>query len=148
MMLIHKITTVASLILIGLAAESIQAQGVSSAASSMHAWRSTSRGMSTNAALAFYRVQNVGHPRQGNLGSLPAVRAPGTTIYSAPYYAITTHRRVTTPTTNYYPNVSPRDDAKPFSEIRPAPTAIDRYWPLLLEAREDRNTGLVIWTLP
>jgi hypothetical protein len=37
---------------------------------------------------------------------------------------------------------------KPFSNVRPAPTAFERYWPLLLEGREDPKTGVVIWYIP
>jgi hypothetical protein len=32
--------------------------------------------------------------------------------------------------------------------MRPAPTAFERYWPLLLEGREDPETGVVIWSIP
>jgi hypothetical protein len=48
------------------------------------------------------------------------------------------------PTTTYGPAVT----GKPFSNVRPAPTAFERYWPLLLEGREDPKTGVVIWYIP
>ena len=126
----------------------VHAQGVSSAATSLQAWRSTSQGLSSNAALAFYRVQNIGHPNQQNSVWRRQQFVPNTTIYSAPYYAVTTHRSVTAPRSSYYPTSTSRQTQKPFSDVRPAPTAFERYWPLLLEAREDPQTGLVIWTLP
>ncbi len=47
------------------------------------------------------------------------------------------------PTTTYGPALS-----KPFSDVRPASTAFERYWPLLLEGREDPKTGVVIWYIP
>jgi hypothetical protein len=37
---------------------------------------------------------------------------------------------------------------KPFENARPAPTAFERYWPLMLEGRQDPKTGVVIWYMP
>ena len=49
---------------------------------------------------------------------------------------------------NFYPGVSRLPAQKPFANIeRPAP-ALERYWPLLLEGREDPHTGVIIWSLP
>ncbi len=49
---------------------------------------------------------------------------------------------------NFYPGVSRLPAQKPFANIeRPAP-ALERYWPLLLEGREDPHTGIIIWSLP
>ena len=48
----------------------------------------------------------------------------------------------------FYPGVSRLPPQKPFANVRPEPTGLQRYWPLLLEGREDPNTGLIIWTLP
>ncbi|MGI9430524.1 MAG: hypothetical protein ACR2NM_17825 [Bythopirellula sp.] len=48
----------------------------------------------------------------------------------------------------FYPGVSRLPAEKPFANIQPEPTGLQRYWPLLLEGREDPNTGLIIWTLP
>ena len=125
----------------------VHAQNVSSAATSIQAWRHTSQGLSPNAALAFYRVQNVGSPQQQASPWRRQQYGSSTTIYSAPYYTITTQRSVPT-ARSYYPASSTAQTQKPFANLQPAPSAIDRYWPLLLEAREDPATGLVIWTLP
>jgi hypothetical protein len=47
------------------------------------------------------------------------------------------------PTNNYAQRVG-----KPFENVRPAPTAFERYWPLMLEGHEDPKTGVIIWSLP
>ena len=125
-----------------------RAQGDSSALTSMRAWRHTSQGLSPNAALAFYRLRNAGLPKQQTRVRYRRPDLPNSTIYSAPYYAITTHRAVPVPRSNPYPTGSTPRPRKPFAGVHPAPTAVDRYWPLLLEAREDPKTGLVIWKLP
>ncbi len=49
---------------------------------------------------------------------------------------------------NFYPGVSRLPAQKPFVNIKQPATALDRYWPLLLEGRQDPNTGLIIWRLP
>ena len=128
------------------------AQGASSAATSLHTWRRTSQGLSPNAALARYRMQNLGHsvPRSFALRQ-PAIQ-PTTTLYSTPYYAITTHRTIPARPTSYYPTTNSAATGsltpKPFADLQRPPTAVQRYWPYLLEAREDPRTGLVIWQLP
>ncbi len=48
----------------------------------------------------------------------------------------------------FYPGVSRSPTQKPFADVEPQPNALQRYWPLLLEGREDPNTGLIIWSLP
>ena len=48
----------------------------------------------------------------------------------------------------FYPGVSRLPTQKPFANVQPEPTGLQRYWPLLLEGREDPNTGLILWTLP
>ncbi len=48
----------------------------------------------------------------------------------------------------YYPSISRQPVQKPFAEIERLPTGLQRYWPLLLEGRENPNTGLIIWSLP
>jgi hypothetical protein len=126
----------------------LRAQGGSSAADSMRAWRHTSRGLSSNAGLAFHRLRSAGHSR---LPATPRWKQPLAsrgTIYSAPYYAITTPWAIPNLRSDPYPAVSSPSTRKPFAGARPAPTAVDRYWPLLFEAREDPKTGLVIWSLP
>jgi hypothetical protein len=103
----------------------------------MQVWNQTSQGMSTNAALAFYRVQNVGRP---------TMQTPGWPRYSQTP-AVTSYPMPTTTARAYYPStVTPVE--KPFAYVRPPATAFDRYWPFLMEAREDPDTGLIIWTLP
>ena len=105
-------------------------------------------GSSSNAGLAFHRLRSAGH-RQ--LPATPRWKQPLAsrgTIYSAPYYAITTPWAIPNLRSDPYPAVSSPSTRKPFAGARPAPTAVDRYWPLLFEAREDPKTGLVIWSLP
>ena len=48
----------------------------------------------------------------------------------------------------FYPGVSRLPAQKPFSNVNRGPSGIQSYWPLLLEGRQDPNTGLIIWTLP
>jgi hypothetical protein len=115
---------------------------------SMYAWPHTSRGLSSNAGLAHLRLRNSAHTR------LPATsrwnRPPLSrgTIYSAPYYAITAPWAIPDIRSDPYPAIQTRPTGKPFAGARPAPTAVDRYWPLLFEARQDPKTGLTIWRLP
>ena len=124
----------------------VQAQGVHSAAAPMQVWNRTSEGMSSNAALAFYRVQNVGRPTMQasawpQYSRSPAVvNYPVVVNYPASPYA----------ENSYYPAAgsSSTQLQKPFAYVRPAPTAFDRYWPYLLEGYEDPETGFIIWTMP
>ncbi len=51
-------------------------------------------------------------------------------------------------TPRFYPGVSRLPTQKPFANLERPPTAIERYWPLLLEGRQDPETGLIIWQLP
>ena len=48
----------------------------------------------------------------------------------------------------YFPAPTYQAPVKPFANVRPAPSSFERYWPLLLEPRENPRTGRVIWTLP
>jgi len=48
----------------------------------------------------------------------------------------------------FYPGVSRLPEQKPFEGLQPAPTAFDRYWPLLLEGQQNPNTGFIIWRFP
>ncbi len=126
----------------------LYAQGISSAATTMQTWRRTSQGLSSNAALALYRMQNVGHPSQSSFALRRPTSLPATTLYSTPYYAVTTNRAIPGRPISYYPTSNTQQTQKPFAGIRHPPNAFQRYWPYLLEAREDPHTGLVIWTLP
>lgn len=49
---------------------------------------------------------------------------------------------------NFYPGVNRAPTQKPFADIEQPLTGLQRYWPLLLEGREDPNTGLIIWSFP
>ena len=132
------------------------AQVKGSAASSMQAWRRHSQGLSSNAALARYRIADLDRRAQQSYVRRHPAGFPGTTLYSAPYYAITTHRTIPDRSVGNYPSSNahyfPAGDAtqtqKPFNNIRYQPNAVQRYWPYMLEAREDPKTGLVIWRLP
>ncbi len=141
----------------GMAPVELFAQGVSSAATTMQAWRRSSQGLSPNAALARYRMQNLGHPAQRSLSLCHPSGWPGTTLYSTPHYAVTTSRTLPARPTSYYPTTNSLttnsstgtlQTQKPFADVRHPPNAVQRYWPYMLEAREDPTTGLVIWRLP
>jgi hypothetical protein len=105
-------------------------------------------GLSYNEALALSRLRTSSivptplHPRfQAGAGA------------GFPQPAFPTHYGVAvTPTYSsapYYPtNASQQPITKPFTGYRPAPTAFERYWPLMLEGREDPNTGVIIWSIP
>lgn len=138
----------------------LQAQNVVSPATTIQTWRNTTYGMSSNSALAMYRLRHVGHPNHRTVWRTAPVTLGSRTLYSAPYFAITTRsfvpQTISPQATNPQPAAAqaaaaPRTAAagnKPFSNLQRPPNAIERYWPLLLEAREDRRTGLVIWSLP
>jgi hypothetical protein len=74
-----------------------------------------------------------------------------TNNYSQPYVADARWRR-SAATWNrpnrYYPGLNSPSPSKPFANVRPAPNAFERYWPFLLEERENPRTGNVILTLP
>jgi hypothetical protein len=106
-------------------------------------WReAAARGLSYNESLALYRLRKNStvptplHPRF-RAGAGAGVYTPGR---AAEYGAIAAPKY---PTTIAGPRVG-----KPFENARPAPTAFERYWPLLLEGREDPKTGVIIWSLP
>lgn len=104
----------------------------------MQVWNQTSQGMSSNAALAFYRVQNVGRPARQQSAWPQYSRTPTVSVHpTSPVVANT-----------YYPTPPAAQYEKPFASVRPPGTAFDRYWPYLLEGYEDPETGYVIWTLP
>jgi len=48
----------------------------------------------------------------------------------------------------FYPSVNRLPPRKPFADVQRPPTGLQSYWPLLLEGREDPNTGLILWSLP
>lgn len=104
-------------------------------------WRETSAGMSTNAALAFYRLRNsAGTP------SSP-VRLNG---FRASQYEPPTAQRsgAGTGLQSYYQATATPPVKKPFSDLEPEPTAFEKYWPLLLVGRQDPKTGIIVWYLP
>lgn len=131
----------------GLHIQTADAQNIRSPATALQTWRNTGPGLSSNARLSMYRNQNVGYPNQYRAYG-------GQTLYSAPYYAITTHRsvpRAFVSTSTYNRSIpvnTAGQTAKPFNNLRRPRNAVERYWPLLAEGREDPRTGLVIWQLP
>jgi hypothetical protein len=108
-------------------------------------WRQTSQGMSSTAALAHYRLQN-------------------TAVRHQPIQAQLRDQRYTTPSSQYLgPRPTPTGPVglgayhqpyrhnvsnKPFANVQQPQTAMERYWPLLLEGRQDTKSGLIIWSLP
>jgi len=131
----------AAVLVVGSAATArAQTPGVHSAAAPIQVWNHTSQGMSTNAALAFYRLQNVGRP-----ASQPAAWP----LYSRNRAVV--DRSAGPPAANtYYPaaNTAADPSQKPFASVHPPRTTLERYWPFLFEAYEDPHTGLIIWRLP
>ena len=92
---------------------------------------------------AAYRLENMG--RRAHL--TPAMQfhlnRSGATAYIPPN---ATNNRQRPP--HFYPGVSRLPAQKPFANIERPQNALERYWPLLLEGRQDPNTGLIIWSLP
>lgn len=140
------VMTVGLLAVRWLGPQHVHAQGVQSAAAPMQVWNQTSQGMSSNAALAFYRVQNVGRP-VGQATAWPQYsRSPAVVNYPV----VVNYPTSPYGENSYYPAAvsSSTQLQKPFAAVRPARTAFDRYWPYLLEGHEDPHTGFIIWTLP
>lgn len=106
-------------------------------------WRDAAmKGLSYNESLALYRLRQSStvptplHPRfQAGAGAGVYTPDPGRA-----------GQRSFVP--NYPSNVYTQRVGKPFENAHPAPTAFERYWPLLLEGRQDPNTGVIIWYMP
>jgi hypothetical protein len=121
--------------------------GLQQAGAASNIWRDAAmKGLSYNESLALYRLRQSStvptplHPRfQAGAGAglykPNGVGAPNRTGQQSfvPNY----------PTNAYNQRVG-----KPFENARPAPTAFERYWPLMLEGRQDPNTGVIIWYMP
>lgn len=109
-----------------------------------------------------------GLPRQEGLSASAAYRlqSMGTHVHLSPsmrWHLNRSQRGLTTPSANspatastapgqgaekFYPGVSRLPAQKPFADLERPASGLQSYWPLLLEGREDPNTGLIIWTLP
>ncbi len=132
-----------------LASQRANGQGLPQKNDPVDVWRQSSQGMSSNAALAFYRLRNSSgvptplHPRF-QVGSGAMVHVPGYTSRTGAYAPFSAQQ--TTP--GQQTTVYRQPTGKPFENVRPAPTAFERYWPLMLEGRQDPKTGLIIWSLP
>lgn len=104
-------------------------------------WRDAAmKGLSYNESLALYRLRQTStvptplHPRfQAGAGA--GVYTPNRVTQTGRF-----------PSTNN--NVYAERAGKPFDNVRPAPTAFERYWPLMLEGRQDPKTGVIIWYMP
>lgn len=107
-------------------------------------WReAAARGLSYNESLALYRLrQNSTVPTPLH----PRFQAgAGASVYTPP----ATGRSDVVPFSSDVPvTVHRQPVGKPFENARPEPTAFERYWPLMLEGREDPKTGVIIWYLP
>jgi hypothetical protein len=118
-------------------------QGLTFRPDAAQVWReAAAMGLSYNEALALSRLRtNAVVPTPLH----PRFQAGAGAGMVQPNYAVRQGVPLTpsVPTTTYGPALS-----KPFSNMRPAPTAFERYWPLLLEGREDPKTGVVIWYIP
>ncbi len=133
-----------------LASQRVYGQGVSQQPDAVQVWReAAARGLSYNESLALYRLRNSStvptplHPRfQAGAGANVYVpTATGRTAVSPFHTGMPASSGV--PTTAYRQSVG-----KPFENIRHPPSAFERYWPLMLEGREDPKTGVIIWSLP
>ncbi len=118
-------------------------QGIAGRPDAVRTWReAAAMGLSYNEALALSRLRTNSvvptplHPR--------FQAGAGAGLYQGAY---PTPRGVAV-TPGYSTNAYRQPIAKPFTGLRPAPTAFERYWPLLLEGREDPETGVVIWSIP
>ncbi|MDZ4657259.1 MAG: hypothetical protein SH868_06725 [Bythopirellula sp.] len=117
--------------------------GMAGRPDAVQVWReAAAMGLSYNEALALSRLRTNStvptplHPR--------FQAGAGAGLYQPTYSG---HQGVSvTPT--YSTNAYRQPISKPFAGMRPAPTAFERYWPLLLEGREDPETGVVIWSIP
>jgi hypothetical protein len=106
-------------------------------------WRDAAmKGLSYNESLALYRLRQSAtvptplHPRfQAGAGA--GIYTPSRGV-----------RQSTSIVPSYPTNVYTQRVGKPFENVRPAPTAFERYWPLMLEGREDPKTGVIIWYMP
>jgi hypothetical protein len=104
-------------------------------------WRDAAmRGLSYNESLALYRLRQSStvptplHPRfQAGAGAGVYTPARAGAQSFVP---------------GYPSNVYSQRVGKPFENARPAPTAFERYWPLMLEGRQDPKTGVIIWYMP
>ena len=114
------------------------------AVSRRYAWR----GIGPYGNPALRRAPAAGHMRWPAADRWRRPQPSRGTIYSAPYFAITTPWAIPDIRSDPYPAAVRPGNRKPFAGARPASTAVDRYWPLLMEAREDPKTGLIIWRLP
>ena len=140
------------------------AQGLLPGEQPMQSWREHSAGMSPNAALAFYRLRHTQQtPQQLQQPSSTTVQ---TTIQRFPPVTPRPRRTVQRVPTNYprpiyaipaagfyVPHtrstpVQPGFEEKPFANTALPPNAVDLYWPMLMQARKERDTGLIIWQLP
>jgi hypothetical protein len=126
-----------------LASQNLYGQGLSNRSDAMQIWREAAmNGLSYNESLALYRLRQSAtvptplHPRF-QVGA-------GATVYRP--QQPTRYGVAVTP--SYPTTIARAPVGKPFANVRPAPTAFERYWPLMLEGREDPNTGIIIWSLP
>jgi hypothetical protein len=110
-------------------------------------WRDAAmKGLSYNESLALYRLRQSStvptplHPRF-QVGAGAGIYTPNSTVTPNG-----TKQQSFVP--NYPSNVYSQRAGKPFENARPAPTAFERYWPLMLEGRQDPNTGVIIWYMP
>ncbi len=129
-----------------LASQQVYGQRNAPANDPLAMWRKTSPGMSTNAALAFYRLQN-SSPSPDKFH--PRFQAGARNNISSAYSPLT-RRNVNSSglVGGYYPLSSRPANSKPFENVRPAPTAFERYWRLLLVGQQDPETGIIVWSLP
>jgi hypothetical protein len=126
-----------------LASHNLYGQNAPNRPDPKHVWREAAvRGLSYNESLALYRLRQHStvptplHPRF-RAGAGAGIHTPGGAS-----------RQGTSFVPSFPSNVYSQRAGKPFDHVRPAPTAFERYWPLMLEGHEDPRTGVIIWSLP
>ena len=125
------------------ASQSVQGQNLPNRPDPRQVWREAAvRGLSYNESLALYRL------RQNSTATTPLhprLRAGASATLHSPART-TPHAATAVPA--FPSSMSTQRVGKPFEEVRPAPTAFERYWPLMLEGRENPKTGVIHWSLP
>ncbi len=126
-----------------LASHNLYGQAPANRPDAVQVWRQAAvHGLSYNESLALYRLRQNStvptplHPRF-QVGAGASVYTPN----RPNQYGVAT-------SASYPMAINSQRTGKPFQNVRPAPTAFERYWPLMLEGREDPKTGVIIWYMP
>lgn len=143
----HLLSVLVALILAGavaawLASSNLYGQSPVNRHDPVNIWREAGlRGLTYNESLALYRLrQSATAPRTIH----PRLRSGISTGYQGGTWAGSGY----SPYSTYPSTIYQRPVEKPFANVQQPPTAFERYWPLLIEGREDPKTGQIIWYFP